>query len=65
MANFATKPVLLMKLAGSLLKTNFTSTIDGGEILLEYIAKNNPDSNVVVIGMEDIGHGHLSYCFFV
>jgi len=54
-----------MKLAGSLLKTNFTSTIDGGEILLEYIAKNNPDSNVVVIGMEDIGHGHLSYCFFV
>jgi transposase len=42
----------------------FTNTTDGGERLLEYLTKNNPNNKVVVIGMEATGHYHLSlYCF--
>ena len=41
-----------------------TNTTDGGEKLLEYLIHNNPDNQVVVIGMEATGHYYLSlYCF--
>jgi transposase len=43
---------------------NFTNTTDGGEKLLEYFTKHNPDNQIIVIGMEATGHYHLSlYCF--
>jgi transposase len=43
---------------------SFTNTTDGGEKLLEYFNRNNPDNQVIVIGMEATGHYHLSlYCF--
>ena len=43
---------------------SFTNTTDGGEKLLDYFIKNNPDNHVIVVGMEATGHYYLSlYCF--
>jgi len=43
---------------------SFTNTVDGGEKLLEYFKQNNPDNQVIVVGMEATGHYYLSlYCF--
>ena len=42
----------------------FANTTDGGDKLLEYLTTNNPDSKIIVIGMEATGHYYLSvYCF--
>ena len=42
----------------------FTNTTDGGEKLLEYLKQNNPENQIIVIGMECTGHYYLSlYCF--
>jgi len=42
----------------------FTNTTDGGEKLMEYLARNNPNGDVLVFGMESTGHYWLSlYCF--
>jgi transposase len=43
---------------------SFTNTTDGGEKLLEYLKQNNPDKQIIVVGMESTGHYYLSlYCF--
>ena len=42
----------------------FTNTTDGGDRLIEYFNKHNPDNQIIVVGMEATGHYHLSlYCF--
>lgn len=42
----------------------FDNRTTGGQALLDYISKNNPSGDVVVIGMEATGHYWLSlYCF--